>query len=134
MFSTFARILDLGREHALSNPNQRAPNAGHVVHHGRPRLVCRWVPDPTSRKPLCRWEIDGGEGASSAKPARGRRRIKCLPSWPSVKRVAWPCERLNPEQGVIWTRGLAKLDLAPPGFQAPQREPRWGPRANLEWP
>jgi len=71
MFSTFARILDLSRGHALSNYNQRAPNAGHVVHHGRPRLVCRWVPDPTTRKPLCRWEIDGGEAGSSAKPASG---------------------------------------------------------------
>jgi len=104
MFSTFARILDLGRGHALSNRKQRAPNAGHVVHRGRPRLVCRWVPDPTTRKPLCRWEIDGGEAASSTKP-RERLRIKRLPWWPSVKRVAWPCERLNPEQGAKHGRG-----------------------------
>jgi hypothetical protein len=71
MFSTFARIPALGRGHALSNRNARASNAGHVVHHGRPRLVCRWRPDPTTRKLLCSWEIDGGEAASSSKPLSG---------------------------------------------------------------
>jgi hypothetical protein len=71
MFSTFARILDLGRRHARSSHIQRARNAGHVVHGGRPRLVCRWRPDPTSGKPLGSWEIDGGGPASSAKPLSG---------------------------------------------------------------
>jgi hypothetical protein len=73
MFSTFARTPDLGRGRALSKDNQRASNAGHVVDHGRPRLVCRWRPDPTTRKPLCRWEIDRGEAASAAEPLSGWR-------------------------------------------------------------
>jgi hypothetical protein len=71
MFSTFARVRDISRGHALSEHNQRAANAGHVVHHGRPRLVIRWRPDPTTRKPLCSWEIDPGEAASSAEPLSG---------------------------------------------------------------
>jgi hypothetical protein len=72
MFSTFARIPDLGRGHALSKHNQHASNAGYVVHHGRPRLVCRWRPDPTTRKPLFSWEIDGSDAAPSAEPLSGR--------------------------------------------------------------
>jgi hypothetical protein len=71
MFSTFARVPDLGRGRALSNHNQRASNAGYVVHHGRPRLVCRWRLEPTTRKPLCSWEIDRSEAASSAEPLSG---------------------------------------------------------------
>jgi hypothetical protein len=70
MFSTFARIPDLGRGHALSN--QHASNAGYVIHDGRPRLVCRWRPDPTTRKPLSSWEIDRSEAASSEEPLSGR--------------------------------------------------------------
>jgi hypothetical protein len=71
MFSTFARTPDLGRGRALSKHNQRASNAGHVVDNGRPRLVCRWRLDPTTRKPLCGWEIDRSEAASSAEPSSG---------------------------------------------------------------
>jgi hypothetical protein len=71
MFSTFARILDLGRGHALSKRNQHASNAGCVVHHVRPRLVCRWRLDPTSRKPLSSWEIDHSEAAPSEEPLSG---------------------------------------------------------------
>jgi hypothetical protein len=71
MFSTFARIPDICRGHALSKHNQRASNVAHVVRHDRPRLVIRWRPDPTTRKPLCRWEIDRSEAASSAEPLSG---------------------------------------------------------------
>jgi hypothetical protein len=71
MFSTFARILDLGRGQALSKHNQHASNAGYVVHHGRPRLVCRWRLDPATRKPLSSWEIDRGEAAPSGEPLSG---------------------------------------------------------------
>jgi hypothetical protein len=78
MFSTFARIPDLGGGHALSKHNRRASNAGYIVHHGRPRLVCRWRPDPTTRKPLCSWEIDRSEAASSAEPLSGWRADQVL--------------------------------------------------------
>ena len=71
MFSTFARVLDLGRGHALATHNERASNGGYVVRHGRPRLVCRWRPDPTTRKPVCRWENDRSEATSSAEPLGG---------------------------------------------------------------
>ena len=71
MFSIFARIPALGRGHALSSHTARASNPGHIVRHGRPHLVCRWRPDPTTRKPLCSWEIDGCEAASSSEPLSG---------------------------------------------------------------
>ena len=77
MFSAFARFPDLGCGHAVSvvaafavsNQNQHASKAGHVVHRDRPHLVCRWRPDPTTGKPVCCWQIDGGEAACAAEPA-----------------------------------------------------------------
>jgi hypothetical protein len=99
MFSTFARIPVLGRRHALSNHNARASNASHVVHHGRPRLVCRWRPDPATRKLLCRWEIDGGQAASASKALGDGQADEVFTLVPSGKRVAWACGRLNSEQG-----------------------------------
>jgi len=84
MFSIFARIPALGRGHALSSHTARASNPGHIVRHGRPHLVCRWRPDPTTRKPLCSWEIDGCEAASSSEPLSGTQ-TRDLPSWPSAK-------------------------------------------------
>jgi hypothetical protein len=79
MFSAFARFPDLARRHAvpavaafaISNHNQRASNAGNVVHRDRSRPVCRWRPDPTTGRPVCGWEIDGGEAACAAEPVSG---------------------------------------------------------------
>jgi hypothetical protein len=83
----------------LSKHNQRVPNADHVVHYGRPRLICRWRPDPTTRKPLCGWEIDGSEAAPLAEPLSGWQADQVFALVAFCQIVAWPWGRLNSEQG-----------------------------------
>jgi hypothetical protein len=113
MFSAFARFPDLGRGHAVpavtafavSNHDERASNAGYVVHRDRSRPVCQWRPDPTTGKPVCGWEIDGGEAACAAEPVSGCTSAGCSPCWLSAKRAAWSCGQLDLEQGAKHGRG-----------------------------
>jgi hypothetical protein len=118
MFSTFARVPDFGRRHALSKHNQRAPNADHVVHHGRSRLVCRWRPDPTTRKPLCSWEIDDSEAAPSGEQLPGRPDVcpgGLLPNSGLAMREAGLSARSQ--------TSIRGLEVPLPAFRAPQRNP-----------
>jgi hypothetical protein len=107
MFSAFARFPDLGcgraasvvAAFAVSNQNQHASKAGHVVHRDRPHLVCRWRPDPTTGKPVCAWQIDGDEAAYAAQPMSGwhEGQVFALVAFPPN---AWLSMRaVNPEQG-----------------------------------
>ena len=78
MFSRLAAYRGADRGHAVpaavvfavSNDNQRAGQVVHVVHSGRPVLVCSWQLDSTTGNFVCGWEIDG-EAVPRSEPTPG---------------------------------------------------------------
>jgi hypothetical protein len=74
----FSKLTKIDRRHArpvavafASKGNSRT---GLLVHAFQPRvgLVCRWHLDPTTGRPVCHWQLEGGDVAPKREPLPNR--------------------------------------------------------------